>query len=64
MKKIYDPRSIASKNHIVIKYKTVIDYENKIKENSKLEKKVTINNVTVFPSAEEQIAVSRKANGD
>ena len=64
MKKIYDPRSIVVGNKVEIKYRAKIDYENKIKTDSELEPKITIDNVAVFPSLEEQITISRKTNGD
>ncbi len=62
MKKYFPPQYLISGSHISIKFHTKINYDpNNIQAG--IEREVVINSVTVFPSVEEQVVVSRKNDG-
>lgn len=63
MKKVFDPRYLMAGNKVEIKYRVNLDYEDKIRSDSKLKSKIIIDNVIVSPTAEERITVSRKNDG-
>ncbi len=62
MKKLFAPQSLISGSQITIKFRTKISYD---PNNSQagIERKVIINSMTVFPSFEEQVIVSRSNDG-
>lgn len=62
MKKVFSPQSITVGNQISVKYRVKIGYDASQAQNN-VDRKVIISSVTISPSFEEQIIVSRKNDG-
>lgn len=64
MKKVFSPQAIVVGNQVSVKYRVKIGYDaNQTQGNGNVDRKVIINSVTVSPSLEEEIVVSRKNDG-
>lgn len=64
-KKVFNTKSITTGDQVVIKYRVKIGYDGAGVENSKnVARKVVIDSVSISPSAEQQIIVSRKSDGE
>ena len=65
MKKVFNPKAIATGDHITIKYKVKISYDSKqLETEGSADRKAIINSVEIAPSPEQQIVVSRKEDGE
>lgn len=65
MKKVFNPKAIATGDHITIKYKVKISYDAKqLEAEGSADRKAIINSVEIAPSPEQQIVVSRKEDGE
>jgi len=60
MKRVFNPKSIINGNTVSIKYKIKISTD----ASNNVSRKVTINNVIIAPTPEQQVVVSRKNNGE
>jgi len=65
MKKVFNPKEISVGDHVIVKYRVKIGYESK-KSNvgNDVGRKVIINSVSIAPSAEQEIIISRKNDGE
>lgn len=64
MKKVFSPQSITVGDQVTIKYRVKIGVDSSKSEmQSNVNRKVIVNTVTIAPSLEEQIIVSRKKDG-
>jgi murein DD-endopeptidase MepM/ murein hydrolase activator NlpD len=65
VKKVFNPRSITTGNGVIIKYHVKIGYDSVGVESSKsMDRRVVVDSVTIVPSVEERIVVSRKNDGE
>lgn len=64
MKKVYNPRSITTRDVISINHKVKVEYDKKAKDDKKaINKKVIINSLSIAPSSEKIISVYRDHKG-
>lgn len=64
-KKVFDPRYIVSGNVVTIKYQVQISYDPKKQQDSdNINRHIIVNSLTIAPSVEEHVVVSRKSNGE
>ncbi len=61
VKKVFNPRYIVSGNHVTVKYKTKIELD---QTQSNVKRKVTVNELVIIPSFEQNIVVSRSPDGE
>ena len=61
MKIFYNPRSIASNDTISINYKVGVDHNSKAGSKDSIKKIITINSVSLYPSKEKVIKISRNS---
>ncbi len=64
-RKVFNPKLITVGDHVTVKYRVKIGYESK-KSNvgNDVGRKVIINSVSIAPSAEQEIIISRKNDGE
>lgn len=64
-KKVFDPKAISTGDQVVIKFHVKLGYDgNGVDASKNVARKVTVDSVSISPSAEEQIIVSRKNDGE
>ncbi len=64
-KKVFDPKAITTGDQVVIKFHVKLGYDgNGVDASKNVARKVTVDSVSIAPSAEEQIIVSRKNDGE
>jgi murein DD-endopeptidase MepM/ murein hydrolase activator NlpD len=64
-KKVFDPKAITTGDQVVIKFHVKLGYDgNGVDASKNVVRKVTVDSVSIAPSAEEQIIVSRKNDGE
>ncbi len=64
-KKVFDPKAISTGDQVVIKFHVKLGYDgNGVDASKNVARKVTVDSVSIAPSAEEQIIVSRKNDGE
>ncbi len=64
-KKVFNPKAITIGDQVVIKYRVKIGYDGAgVEASTNVARKVTIDSVAISPSAEQQIIVSRKSDGE
>lgn len=64
MKKLYNPKLITVGDHIIVKYKLKINYEPAQDAIGNISRKIIVTSVSVSPSVEKEVLVSRKPNGE
>lgn len=63
MKKYYNPRLITAGSQILVKYKLKIDFDSSKKDGQNITRKALISEVTVFPSPELEVRITRQNDG-